>query len=77
MQYLVGNQINIDYDNYNFYMSQCQIRVEMTFRMMVNRFGVHWIPLQVSILNIGPLIQCIARLHNSILNNNNKYNPQK
>jgi hypothetical protein len=41
--------------------------------MMVNRFGVLRSPLRVSILNIGPLIQSIARLHNFLLNENNDY----
>jgi hypothetical protein len=71
-----ADRINVDYDNCNYYMSQCRIRVEMAFGMMVNRFGVLRSPLRISIHNIGPLIQCIARLHNYILNENNQYEPQ-
>jgi hypothetical protein len=56
-------------------MSQCRIRVEMAFGMMVNRFGLLQSPLRVSILHVGPLMQCIARLHNFILNQNNEYEP--
>ncbi len=58
-------------------MSQCRIRVEMAFGMMVNRFGVLRSPLRVSILNIGPLMQSIARLHNFLLNENNEYDPHQ
>ncbi len=58
-------------------MSQCRIRVEMAFGMMVNRFGVLRSPLRVSILNIGPLMQSIARLNNFLLNENNKYDPHQ
>jgi hypothetical protein len=47
------------------------------FGMMVNRSGVLCSPLRVSILNIGPLIQSIARLHNFLLNENNKYDPHQ
>jgi hypothetical protein len=35
-----ADQINVDCDNCNYYMSQCQILVEMAFGMMVNRFGL-------------------------------------
>jgi hypothetical protein len=49
-----------------------------TFGMMLNRFGVLRSPLGViSILNIGPLIQSIARLHNFLLNENNKNDPHQ
>ena len=48
----------------------------MAFGMMVNRFGLLRSPLRVSILHIGPLMQCIARLHNFILNQTNRYDPQ-
>jgi hypothetical protein len=35
-----ADRINVDCDNCNYYMSQCQIRVGMVFGMMVNRFGL-------------------------------------
>jgi hypothetical protein len=70
-----ADRINVDCDNCNYYMSQCQIRVEMAFGMMVNRFSLLRSPLRVSILHVGPLMQCIARLHNFILNQNNEYEP--
>jgi hypothetical protein len=68
-----ANQFNVDCDNCNYYMSQCRIRVKMAFGMMVHRFGLLGSPLRVSILHVGPLMQCIARLHNFILNQNNEY----
>jgi hypothetical protein len=72
-----ADRLNVDHDNCNFFMSQCRIRVEMAFGMMVNRFGVLRSPLRVSILNIGPLMQSIARLHNFLLNENNEYDPHQ
>jgi hypothetical protein len=72
-----ADRINVDHDNCNFFMSQCRIRVEMAFGMMVNRFRVLRSPLQVSILNIGPLVQSIARLNNFLLNESNHYNPHQ
>jgi hypothetical protein len=34
-----ANGINVDNDNCNFYISQCQVHVEIAFGMMVDRFG--------------------------------------
>jgi hypothetical protein len=60
-------------DDCNSYLSQCKTCVEIAFRMMVNRFHVLQSPLGVSIIHVGPMIQCILQLHNCILNKNNKY----
>jgi hypothetical protein len=62
-------------DDANFYMSQCRIRVEMAFGMMPNRFGILQSPLRVSPLHLGTLLQCVARLHNFMLTQNNDYDP--
>jgi hypothetical protein len=71
-----GNDRNIMANNdANFYMSQCQIRVEMAFGMMKNRFGILQSPLRVSPLHLGTLMQCMERLHNFMLTQNNDYNP--
>lgn len=71
-----GNDRNIPAnDDANFYMSQCRIRVEMAFGMMTNRFGILQSPLRVSPHHLGPLIQCVARLHNFMLTENNSYDP--
>jgi hypothetical protein len=68
---------NVDNDNCNFYMSQVRIRVEMVFGMMVNRFGLlRGSPLQISVHHIGPLLQCVAKLHNYMLDENNSYKAQ-
>ena len=66
-------RLNVDNDNANFYFSQCRIRSEMVFGMMTNRFGVLQRPLRISPLNIGKLMQTIARLHNFCLTENNDY----
>jgi hypothetical protein len=64
---------NVDNDNRNFYMSQVRIRVEMAFGMMVNKFGILRSPLRISVHHIGPLLQCVAKLHNYMLEENNSY----
>jgi hypothetical protein len=60
-----------DNDNCNFYISQVRIRVEMAFGMMLNKFGILRSPLRISVHHIGPLLQCIAKLHNFMLDENN------
>jgi hypothetical protein len=57
-------------------MSQVCIRVEMAFGMMVNKFGLLRSPLRVFVQHIGPLLQCVAKLHNFCLDENNSYDPQ-
>jgi hypothetical protein len=58
-------------------MGQVCIRVvEMVFLMMVNKFGILRSPLQISVHHIGPLLQCMAKLHNYMLDENNSYEPQ-
>jgi hypothetical protein len=69
------DRLYTDNDIANFYMSQSRIRVEMSFGMMSNRFGLFRSPLRTSPHNLGPLIQTMARLHNYILTENNDYDP--
>jgi hypothetical protein len=45
----------------------------MAFGMMTNRFGILQSPLPVSPLHLGTLMQCVARLHNFMLTQNNDY----
>jgi hypothetical protein len=45
----------------------------MGFGMTMQRFGVLQHPLRISPLNIGRLMQTIARLHNFCLTENNDY----
>ena len=53
-----------DNDNFNFFASQLQIRIEMAFGIMTRKWGILQRPLTNSLLSIKHLICCIARLHN-------------
>jgi hypothetical protein len=55
------------YDNFNFYASQCRIRIEMAFGLMVNKFGILQRPLGVKMKNIKWLVQAVARIHNFVI----------
>jgi hypothetical protein len=51
-------------DNFNFYASQLQIRIEMLFELMVKKWGVLGCPVSVKLANAKHLVLAIARLHN-------------
>ena len=55
-------------DNFNFYASQCRIRVEMAFGLMQMKWGILQRPLACSLKNARWLIQAVGRLHNYVVN---------
>jgi hypothetical protein len=57
-----------DFDNFNFYASQCRIRIEMTFGLMTKKSGILQRLLTTKLTNDKWLIICIARLHNFVIN---------
>ena len=52
------------YDTYNFFASQLRIRIEMSFGMMLQKWGILAKPLRIKPKNIKLLLNAIARLHN-------------
>jgi len=60
-----GNEEQATKDDYNFFHSQCRIRVECCFGMLVQRWGILRTALHhsISIPRIVGLINCLARLH--------------
>ena len=55
------------YDNFNFFASQCRIRVEMAFGLMQMKWGILQRPLCCSLKNVKWMAQAIARLHNFVI----------
>ena len=53
-----------DNDNFNFFLSQLRIRIEMAFGLMTKKWGILNRPLTNSLQSIRHIICCIARLHN-------------
>ena len=51
-------------NNYNFFLSQLRIRIEMTFGRFTNRWRMFQRPVQVKLRNLGKLFMCAAMLHN-------------
>jgi hypothetical protein len=55
------------YDNFNFYASQCRIRIEMAFGLMQVKWGILQRPISTRLKNLKWLIVAIARLHNFVI----------
>jgi DDE superfamily endonuclease len=55
-------------DNFNFYASQCRIRIEMAFGLMQMKWGILWRPMRVKLDNIKFVVLVIAKLHNFTIN---------
>ena len=67
-------------DNFNFYGSQCRIRVEMAFGMMSQKWGILKRPMSVKPSQCANIVMCIAWLHNFTINEslrNNQQNSEK
>jgi DDE superfamily endonuclease len=56
------------HDNFNYFASQCRIRIEMAFGLMVNKWGILNRPLSMRLRHVKFLVVCIARLHNFCIN---------
>jgi hypothetical protein len=51
-------------DVYNFYFSQLRIWIEMSFGLLVNKWGILQKPLKVDISKVSHVIDVCIRLHN-------------
>jgi hypothetical protein len=54
--------------HFNFYASQCRIRIEMAFGLMVQKWGILKRPITCRLRNVRHVVVCIARLHNFCIN---------
>jgi hypothetical protein len=51
-------------DAFNFYQSQLRIRIEMSFGLLVARWGILWRPMRVSLRHVPHVVHAVVRLHN-------------
>jgi hypothetical protein len=61
------SRLEAEHDNFNFYASQCRIRIEMAFGLMQMKWGILWRPMRVQLKNIKHITFAIARLHNFVI----------
>ena len=57
------------YDNFNFYLSQLRIRIEMAFGLLVTKWQILHTLINVKLKNLKKLLGAIRRLHNFCINN--------
>jgi|UPI00043EFA5F hypothetical protein len=62
---LAGNKQR---DDYNYFISELRIRVEMAFGLMVNKWGILQSPLKVNLSRCPAVISACIRLHNFCIN---------
>jgi hypothetical protein len=56
-------------DNFNFFLSQRRIRIEMAFGLLVTMWRILHTPINVKFSNLRKLLSGIIRLHNYCINN--------
>jgi len=56
-------------DNFNFFLSQLRIRIEMAFGLLVTMWRILHTPINVKFSNLRKLVSGIIRLHNYCINN--------
>eukprot|EP00644_Phytophthora_capsici_P006369 jgi/Phyca11/127013/e_gw1.66.187.1 len=54
--------------DFNFYLSQLRIRIEMSFGLLVNKWQIFKRPLVVDFKNVGKVIKTCVKLHNYCIN---------
>ena len=59
---------HIDRSNYNFYLSQLRIRIEMSFALLTNKWGIFKKPLAVAFDICPEIIHTCMILHNFCIN---------
>ena len=65
-----------EYDNFNYYGSQCRIRIEMAFGVMARKWSILLKPYTGSLYNVPRLWKAIARLHNFVIDERPKENQE-
>jgi hypothetical protein len=63
-----SRQLNKWQDSFNFHLSKCRQVVERAFGLLIQRWGVFWRPLRVSVARIPLLIRVACKLHNVCIN---------
>eukprot|EP00644_Phytophthora_capsici_P018297 jgi/Phyca11/131116/e_gw1.101.26.1 len=56
------------YSDFNFFLSQLRIRIEMSFGLLVNKWQIFLRPLAVDFQNLGKVIKTCMKLHNFCIN---------
>jgi DDE superfamily endonuclease len=64
-----GRNVTPEQDTFNYYLSQLRVRIENTFALFVNRWGILWKPLKGKLTSHNRTILCLVKLHNFAIDN--------
>jgi hypothetical protein len=56
-------------DNFNFFLSQIRIRIEMAFGLLVTKWHILHTPINVKLSSLKKMVNAICRLHNFCIEN--------
>ena len=56
-------------DNFNFFLSQLRIRIEMAFGLLVTKWRILHTPICFKLKNLNHLLNTVCRLHNYCIDN--------
>jgi hypothetical protein len=59
-----GQNLSVAKDAFNYYLSLHRQVVERAFGMLINRFGIFWRPLKLSMRHIKLVVTVCCKLHN-------------
>jgi hypothetical protein len=59
-----GRNLSVEKDAFNYYSSLNRQVIERAFGILVQRWGIFWRPLRVSMHNRGVVVRVACRLHN-------------
>jgi hypothetical protein len=65
-----GQDLQARKNNFNFYLSQLRIRIEMAFGRLVSQWGILWRNLRIRLERQPALFACLAKLHIFLIDNN-------
>jgi len=66
-----GRNLSVEKKDFNYYLSlNCQV-IEQAFVFLVQRWGIFWHPVKLSMHNWGVAVHIACQLHNICINNQN------
>jgi len=70
-----GKRLPVERDAFNYYLSLRRQCIERAFGMMVQRWGILWRPLRMSMKHIATIVRVCCKLHNICIDRFNEEGP--
>jgi hypothetical protein len=66
-----GRNLSVEKDAFNYYLSLNRQVIQRAFGILVQRWGIFWWPLRLSMHNRGVAVHVVCRLHNICIDEQN------